>query len=68
MRGQSALDGFDPGVGGSVYAMVMQPDGKILVGGLFIGVQGVTRNLIVRLNCDGTLDAAFNPNAPSAAM
>ena len=47
----------------SVYATAVQPDGKILIGGDFTSVLGVTRNNIARLNTDGTLDTAFNPNA-----
>src|SRR5258708_5037789 len=48
--------------------VVVQPDGKILIGGDFLSVAPnggalVTRNRIARLNRDGTLDAAFNPNA-----
>src|SRR6266404_22400 len=67
VRGQSALDGFDPNANGSVYVVVLQPDGKILIGGDFTtlspnGGAAVTRNRIARLNPDGTLDA-FNPNA-----
>jgi hypothetical protein len=66
-RGQSALDGFNPNAGGQVFVVVVQPDGKILLGGDFTtlspdGVM-VTRNHIARLNPDGTLDTAFNPNA-----
>ena len=45
------------------YATAVQPDGKILIGGIFTSVLGVTRNNIARLNTDGTLDTAFNPNA-----
>ncbi len=41
----------------------MQADGKILIGGFFSTVLGVTRNNIARLNTDGTLDTDFNPNA-----
>src|SRR5207245_5423149 len=41
----------------------VQPDGKILIGGSFTLVLGVTRNNIARINTDGTLDTAFNPNA-----
>ena len=41
----------------------MQPDGKILIGGIFTSVLGVARSNIARLNADGTLDTAFNPNA-----
>src|SRR5437667_250865 len=67
VRGQSALDGFDPNANGVVFVVVVQPDGKILIGGDFTtlspnGGAAVTRNRIARLNPDGTLDA-FNPNA-----
>jgi uncharacterized delta-60 repeat protein len=41
----------------------VEPDGKILLGGRFSRVQGITRNNIARFNTDGTLDMAFNPNA-----
>jgi uncharacterized delta-60 repeat protein len=66
--GQSALDGFDPNANGVVRVVVVQPDGKILIGGDFTtlspnGGVAVTRNHIARLNPDGTLDTAFNPNA-----
>ncbi len=36
-------------------------DGKILVGGLFAFINNEPRNLLARLNPDGTLDAGFNP-------
>jgi uncharacterized delta-60 repeat protein len=70
-RGQSALDGFDPNANGTVWVVVVQPDGKILIGGDFTslspnGGASVTRNRIARLNPDGTLDTAFNPNANSS--
>src|SRR5437899_9799205 len=68
VRGQSALDGFNPNANGEVEVVVVQPDGKILIGGTFTtlspnGGGAVTRNGIARLNPDGTLDTAFNPNA-----
>ncbi len=44
----------------SVEAIVTQPDGKILVGGAFTGVNGVARNQLFRLNSDGSLDLSFN--------
>jgi uncharacterized delta-60 repeat protein len=65
VRGQSALDGFDPNANGTVNVVVAQPDGKILLGGSFTSVLGVARNRIARLNPDGTLDTVFNPNANS---
>lgn len=65
---QSAIDGFDPSADARVYAICIQTDGKILIGGMFTqlspnGGAAVTRNRIARLNPDGTLDIAFNPNA-----
>src|SRR5262249_54010406 len=72
-RGQSALDGFDPNVNGAVRVVVRQPDGKILIGGDFTslppdGGVAVTSNRMARLNPDGTLDTAFNPNANSLVL
>lgn len=46
-----------------VYAIAVQPDGKILVGGAFTSVGGVPRNHIARLNADGSVDLGFDPNA-----
>src|SRR4051812_20467362 len=63
MRGQSALDGFDPNADGQVRVAVVQPSGKILIGGDFTTVLGVARNRIARLNPDGTLDTLFDPSA-----
>jgi uncharacterized delta-60 repeat protein len=70
VRAQSALDGFDPNANGSIRAVVVQPDGKILIGGDFTslapnGGPSVMRNHIARLNHDGTLDSTFDPNANS---
>ena len=47
-------------VNGSVHAIVIQPDGRILIGGVFTNVNGVSMNHIARLNTDGSLDAGFN--------
>ncbi len=58
---------FNPNVvgnaGGSVNAMAVQPDGKILIGGYFTSVGGQTRNGIARLNADGSLDITFDPGS-----
>jgi uncharacterized delta-60 repeat protein len=59
---QSAVDGFDPNADEQVFAIVVQPDGKILVGGRFTKIAGGTNRLIARLNPDGTLDNTFKPN------
>ena len=62
---QSAFDGFDPNANAQVRVVVVQPDGKILIGGDFTTLAGgtITRNYIARLNPDNTLDTTFNPNA-----
>ncbi|HMG05333.1 MAG TPA: hypothetical protein VK581_07720, partial [Chthoniobacterales bacterium] len=70
---QSAIDGFDPNANGYVFSVVAQADGKILIGGDFTtispnGGPAVTRNRIARLNRDGTLDTAFNPNANGTVL
>jgi uncharacterized delta-60 repeat protein len=66
-RAQSAVDGFDPGANNSVRTVVVQADGKVLVGGEFTMLGGGTattpRNYIGRLNADGSVDANFNPGA-----
>ncbi len=65
-RAQTVDDGFSAGVTGtlvpSVIALALQPDGKILIGGWFTEANGVTRTGIARLNANGNLDSAFNPN------
>ena len=38
----------------------MQPDGKIVIGGVFTTVNGVSLNHIARLNQNGTVDTGFN--------
>jgi uncharacterized delta-60 repeat protein len=45
---------------GYAQAVALQPDGKILIGGTFSTVNGVSRTGIARLNPDGTLDTTFN--------
>jgi uncharacterized delta-60 repeat protein len=44
-------------------AIIFQSDGKAVIGGNFTTVSGTTRNRIVRLNTDGTLDTGYNPDA-----
>jgi uncharacterized delta-60 repeat protein len=44
-----------------VASVAIQPDGKLLVGGSFITVNGTTRNRIARINASGSLDTTFNP-------
>lgn len=64
----SAADGFDPNVDGNVFAVAVQPDGKTIIAGQFATLQpngsvaGISRNHLARLNADGSVDLAFNPN------
>jgi uncharacterized delta-60 repeat protein len=52
-----------------ISSLVPQPDGKILVAGLFNSVNGVPRNNIARLNTNGSLDGTFNPaNGASSSI
>lgn len=59
---------FDPGQGvstaggfgdGLVYKIIVQSDGRILVGGSFTRFDGIECNGLVRLNANGSLDLAF---------
>ncbi|MDB6025697.1 MAG: hypothetical protein JWM68_1920 [Verrucomicrobiales bacterium] len=55
---------FNPGTGANspVYAVVVQADGKVLIGGGFTRVNGTERDVIARLNQDGSLDTSFIPS------
>ena len=47
---------------GSVHAVALQPlDGKIIIGGSFAFVNGISRFGIARLNADGSVDTTFDP-------
>jgi uncharacterized delta-60 repeat protein len=48
------------GFNDTVKTTAIQTDGKILVGGQFTTYSGLTRNKIVRLNADGSVDSLFN--------
>jgi uncharacterized delta-60 repeat protein len=63
---EGALDtAFVPSFAGGLYpgvsATVVQPDGRICVGGFFSAVNGLPINSIARLNSDGSLDTSFDP-------
>jgi uncharacterized delta-60 repeat protein len=48
------------GIDYDVDAMVLQPDGKVLIGGKFSAYNGASCRYLTRLNADGTRDASFN--------
>ena len=55
------------GVGGggymdpSVSALLLQPDGKMVIGGFFMEAAGYCRREIVRLTAEGHVDGCFDP-------
>ncbi|TAE51175.1 MAG: T9SS C-terminal target domain-containing protein [Bacteroidetes bacterium] len=64
LNSDGSLDtSFDPGIGANalIYALAVQSDGKIVIGGGFTSYNGTTRNRIARLNADGSLDTGFSP-------
>jgi uncharacterized delta-60 repeat protein len=66
LNSDGSLDtGFNPGAGANnrVVRVLAQPDGKVLLGGLFTSLNGTNRARIARLNADGNLDLSFNPGS-----
>src|SRR5439155_26572106 len=62
---------FDPGSGanGDVNALAVALESKIVVGGAFNTINGMSRNRIARLNNDGSVDLTFDPgDGPSASV
>lgn len=50
---------YGTGFNNDATALAIQSDGKLIVGGNFTSYNGTSRNRIVRLNTDGTLDTSF---------
>ncbi len=66
LNADGSLDtGFNPGTGAlnPVYAIALQPDGKIIIGGSFTLYNATARNYIARLNADGSIDTGFDPGS-----
>ncbi len=59
-----------PGAGGPAYTTAVQADGKIVIGGSFalFGDSSTSRNNVVRLNPNGSVDASFTPNFNGAVL
>ncbi len=57
----TGVGAFLLGQSGKVRDVFLQNDGKIIVTGDFDQFNGVSRNRIVRLNSDGTIDLSFDP-------
>ena len=70
LNADGSLDtSFDPGTGSSssILSCALQPDGRIIIGGLFLNYNGMGRNRIARLNADGSLDASFDPGTGASS-
>jgi uncharacterized delta-60 repeat protein len=48
------------GFNGTVRRLKIQPDGKILAGGVFTSYNGTTSNRIIRLESNGAIDTTFS--------
>ena len=63
LNSDGTLDtGFNPGTGlagGAALSFGIQTDGKVLLAGQFITVNGSSRSGVARVNGDGSLDAAL---------
>jgi uncharacterized delta-60 repeat protein len=55
------------GFNAEVSEAVLQPDGKIVIVGMFDIASAAARNRIARLNSDGTVDITFNPGSGADA-
>jgi uncharacterized delta-60 repeat protein len=51
---------LETGFNDNVTSILTQPDGKILIGGVFTTYKGISFNRIIRLNPDGSIDNTFN--------
>ena len=52
----------------SISALLLQPDGKLIVGGYFLEVAGYSRRQIVRLDPEGHVDGCFDPGLGLGGM
>ena len=59
--------GSGSGFNGKVYCSLLQPDGKIVLGGTFTAFNGTVAGRLIRLNSDGSFDASFNTSVAASA-
>ncbi|MEZ7505827.1 T9SS sorting signal type C domain-containing protein [Flavobacterium sp. Arc2] len=62
LNSDGSLDsGFSVGVGfdKNVYALAVQSDNKLIVGGIFLNYRGSAAKRVLRLNANGSLDTSF---------
>ena len=53
--------GFVDGANENVWAIIQQPDGKLIIVGAFTTYNAMSANRMARLNIDGSLDTSFDP-------
>ncbi len=63
IKNDNTAAGVEVGLNGPIQAMVVQPDGKVVVGGKFTLIDGQPRNHLARLYPNGLLDPTFNPGS-----
>lgn len=63
-RTNTFLGNSDP----RLYAMLMQPDGTIILGGNFYSINGTSRNNIARFDANGNLDTLFFPTGANTVV
>ena len=49
------------GADGNIRSIAVQPDGRVLIGGLFTTFNDSAYPYLLRLNTDGSIDATFGP-------
>lgn len=59
----TSFNGTGSGANGTIAAVALQTDGKIVIGGNFTAFDGHAINRLARLNTNGSLDTSFNPTA-----
>jgi len=55
------VDAFNPQPDRDIYALAVQPDGKVLLGGKFWEVKWHPQSYLARVFPDGSLETGFNP-------
>ena len=58
---------FSNAVNNSIVTSIIQPDGKVVAGGVFTSHTNISANRITRFNADGTRDSAFITNIGTGA-
>jgi len=51
-----------------IHSVVLQPDSKLVIGGVFSTVGGASRTNIARLEANGGLDFAFDPGSGTSGL